>query len=640
MGWMYDLFQTYEENIDQVGKVVRTRSNREYTLLPIAHTTQNAQIEITVDEQGNFYQAKVIDKDDATTVIPCTEGSFGRAGSAVRPHPLHDKLVYVAGDFEKYGGKIKKEDSPYDDYLEKLHEWSESAFSNDRVKAIYQYVQKGTIVEDLVAVSILTLDKNNKLISKWSKEATEEYGDKPELFKVINDTQDKVFIRFNTHKPGEINNIKIWQDGKVYDSFIGFYKDKLQENDLCYVTGERKPRTVMHSSGLRRAGDKAKLISSNDTTGFTYRGRFAKGNDVTCVSYDVSQKAHNALKWLILKQGKTVDGRVFLVWGSQKTSIPSPQDDAVSFFNELGISLAKKTNESNTHEMFAEEINRAIDGYKNDLPYKSEVTIMILDAATPGRLSIMYYRHIDKEEYLNRIQNWHQTCSWLHRYRKDENKKQILFYGAPATKDIAYAAYGFKASDKVIKGTMERMLPCVVDGQKIPLDIIRSAFHRASNPVSMERWEWEKTLSITCALLNKHYEKEGYDVSLDVTNKNRDYLFGRLLAVADVLERRALSTNEGRASNALRYMNAFARHPARTWQVIQANLQPYQAKLGNQVIYYNRLIDEIASNINIDDFSNKSLSGIYLLGFYSQRHELYRSKKENQDKITQTKEEE
>ncbi len=75
-----------------------------------------------------------------------------------------------------------------------------------------------------------------------------------------------------------------------------------------------------------------------------------------------------------------------------------------------------------------------------------------------------------------------------------------------------------------------------------------------------------KTLSITCALINK---MEGYQLVLDKENNNRDYLFGRLLAVADVLERKALNNGDQRATNARRYMNSFSQHPERTWRTIQ-----------------------------------------------------------------------
>lgn len=107
-----------------------------------------------------------------------------------------------------------------------------------------------------------------------------------------------------------------------------------------------------------------------------------------------------------------------------------------------------------------------MEGYKANLTTKSEVNILILDSATPGRLAVLYYRNMDRKLYLDRLIKWHSTCVWLHRYRKDEQKKTVQFYGAPATKDIAFAAYGPTANDKVVKGLMERIFPCIVDDKK------------------------------------------------------------------------------------------------------------------------------------------------------------------------------
>ncbi|GGH79897.1 CRISPR-associated protein Csd1 [Pullulanibacillus pueri] len=630
MSWLLSLYETYEKNSDQIGAIHKRREDEAYTLLPVSHSTQNAQIEVTVDLEGNFYDAVVVEKKNATTVIPCTEASFSRTSKAV-PHPLHDKLMYVAGDFEHYGGVVKK-GSPFNDYIEQLREWCDSSHAHPKVIAIYHYLKKGTLIKDLVNKAILRVDEKHQLIKKWTKKEEEKYGDKPDIFKVMSETQDKVFVRFDVHEVGKVNT-SVWNDTSIYDAFVAYYKGKLQEDDMCYITGKMDAKTDRHASKIRHAADMAKLISANDTDGFTFKGRFINANDVANVSFDVSQKAHNALKWLILKQGKVVDGRVFLVWGNESTEVPSPQDDLHDWLVGIGSLDERQQQEAGdrTHEVFARAFNKAIAGYKSNLSYESKVMLLILDAATPGRLSVMYYRSMNIEDYFTRIDNWAKTCSWLHAYKRDEQKQIIRFYGPPAPRDIALAAYGSHASDKVIKGLMERMLACIVDGQKIPLDVIRSALARASNPVSMDEWEWTKTLSITCALLKKHYEKEEYDVALDVNCKERDYLFGRLLAIADVLEKRALySADEKRATNAIRYMNAFSRHPARTWQVIQANLQPYQARLGDQVFSFNRLIDEVASDINLNDFNDKPLSGLYLLGFYSQRHELFKSKKQKE----------
>src|SRR5699024_11585740 len=122
---------------------------------------------------------------------------------------------------------------------------------------------------------------------------------------------------------------------------------------------------------------------------------------------------------------------------------------------------------------------------------------------------------------------------------------------------ITNIEYVKKLNDKVFKKVMYRMISSDIDRKEITSDIVKNAFHRVNKPVALDKWEWEKSLSITCALINK---KEGLDVALDYENKSRDYLFGRLLALADVLERRALPKEETRTTNAIRYMNSFSKH--------------------------------------------------------------------------------
>ena len=621
MSWLLNLYETYEANLDRVGIIEKRFNDREYTLLPISHTTQNAHIEVSITEEGEFHSAFVVDKSDASTLIPSTEDSANRAGSKIAPYPLHDKLSYVAGDFEVYGGKIKKEE-PFSYYIQQLKEWAESPYSTSKVKSIYSYLSKRQLIKDLVESGILHVNTNGYLIEKWEKEEESLFGEKPQIFSVVVGGQESAFVRFTVYSSKKILP-KVWKDREMYDSFIKFYKQLLGKEDLCYVTGEMLPNTDKHTNKIRNSGDKAKLISANDTSGFTFRGRFNKSNQVASISYDASQKAHNALKWLINRQGKTIDNRVFLLWENDSQDVPDPFADTFSFPMEQ-VDAEEKI--AFTNQEFAKQVGKALDGYMNNLYTKADVNIIIIDSATTGRLAVLYYRNMDKELYLERLKNWHSTCTWTHRYRKNREGAFVSFYGAPATKDIAFAAYGPNANDKVVKGLMERMLPSIVDERPIPQDIVKSALNRASNPVALEKWEWEKTLSITCALINK---REGYNVALIKELDDRDYLFGRLLAIADVLERRALGSDEGRSSNAIRYMNSYSKHPARTWKTIQDSLQPYQARMGTKANYLSGLIDEVASRIKYEDFNNRPLSGKYLLGFYSQRHELYQKKEKN-----------
>ncbi|MBN3525827.1 type I-C CRISPR-associated protein Cas8c/Csd1 [Paenibacillus apiarius] len=634
MSWLQQLYETYESNLDRVGVVEKRHNGQEFTLLPISHTTQTAHIEVRVTEDGEFHSAIVVDKSDASTLIPCTEDSSSRSGTAVFPYPLHDKLSYVAGDYIDYGGQAKKADQ-FKAYIEKLEEWALSPFRHPHVASIFKYLNKKRLVRDLVEKeNLLSLDGNGCLLGKWDK----KYGDeKPPLFGVLNGEQESAFIRFTVYSP--VRPLKeVWKDPEVYDSFIRYYNSKLGNNKLCYVTGQLVPGTDKHANKIRNPADKAKLISASDTSGFTFRGRFSSSQEAAGISYEVSQKAHNALKWLINRQGKIIDGRVFLIWSNDAVDVPAPGEDTFALFPEQS---AAHKRESFTNEGLARDIVSALAGYGTEQKLSltnPAVNLLILDSATTGRMAVLYYRNLDKKHYFEKLVEWHSTCVWLHRYRKDEQGDYVQFFGTPATKDIAYAAYGSTASDKVVKGLMERMLPCMLDGVKIPADIVSSVVRRASNPVAMEKWEWEKTLSIACALVNKFYQKEGYKVALDKENDDRSYLFGRLLAVADILERRALGSEETRATNAIRYMNSFAQHPERTWRVIQAGLHPYQARLGAKCTDLTKLMDEILSKFKYEDFNDKPLSGKFLLGLSSQRHDFFQGKKKEENQTKQSNE--
>lgn len=636
MSYLRALYTTYENNEIEVGKIAtnETKDKKiiEYMLLPISHTTQTAHIEVTVNMDGTLNKAEVINK--VSTILPFTEESGSRSGKNYVPHVLHDKLMYVAGDYVDYTNDTEKAEA-FQKYITQLQEWCESPFHHEHVKVIYNYVRNGHLIRDLVNQKVLHLDDNGLLLSKWKGKAE----DKPEIFSVVAGDQESAFVRFNVHVPGKIID-NVWKNKEIIDSYINFYNTKLKENDICYVSGKESPIIKRHPNKLRNSGDKAKLISANDSTGFTFRGRFNDSLEAANISYDVSQKAHNALKWLIERQGKTIDGRVFLIWGSKNPDIP----DATEEFSEnnfIGLNdLLRRLHDgdsySDTKEVLARQYRQILQGIKKSLNLleNEKIYILTIDAATPGRLAVLYYRDYEIDAYLEKLMEWHSSVSWRQVYKKDN--QWFEYYGSPSFQTIAKAAYGPRPSEKVVKGVMERLLPCVLDGRKVPIDIIKSAIIRASNPQFFDNtWEWEQVLTVACSLVKKHYEKEEYKVALDKTNTDRDYLFGRLLAVADVLERSALGKDENRATNALRYMNVFQSNPLRTWNTIQKNIQPYMIKLtnNNQIRRYTDLFDELHGKFKYEEFNNKPLSGKYLLGYFSQREDLYKKndKKEEGD---------
>ncbi|MBN1482257.1 type I-C CRISPR-associated protein Cas8c/Csd1 [candidate division KSB1 bacterium] len=647
MGWIQKLAATYDNSQAKIGYA---EQEKQRPLLPICHITTQAHIEIAIDVEGNFRRARIVtEKSDSTTIIPCTEGSGSRAGSKPENHSLCDKLQYVAGDFVEYGGTVtsgfsKDPEEPYRNFVNTLAPWCDSEFGHAKARAVLKYIKKKKVVEDLVKHKILIIGADGKFARKEDLKREKNVKD---IFSVI-DPQENAFVRWVVETFGESESM-LWRDKSLWDSWTKYYLSERKEKSFCYVTGKDQVLTTNHPKYIRREGDGAKLISANDTSGFTFRGRFITHAQACGVSLETSHKSHYALQWLISKQGYNRNELAIVAWATSGAPVPQPTDSAQ--FLLWGDAPSEEEVNVYTAQEIGIQIKKRIAGYGKALKKIDDVIVMAFDSATTGRMAITYYRDLKGSDYLKRIDDWHESCAWRHTYHaieeRDEKgrikKRYIPFYGAPTPADIAEAAYATNRNgkaeldEKLLKATIKRLLPCIVDGQPLPRDIAESVVRRTSNRIALEKWQWEKALTIACALFRKFKQgKEKYKMSLDESRKTRDYLYGRLLAIADVLEERALSKAEqNRPTNAARYMQQFSQRPFRTWKQIHDLLAPYIMRLGGKAYYYKNLIAEVEGLFDTEDFlSPKPLTGEYLLGYYCQRQRLW----EKKDKSTSEEE--
>jgi CRISPR-associated protein Csd1 len=664
MNWIQSLYETYENCQIMIG-VVESKDEVEgieqVPLLPICHTTQKAQIEITLDSKGNFRRGRVVGRAEARTIIPCTEKSAGRTSGESRPHPLCDKLQYLAADYKKYGGEKKHY---FESYARLLSDWVKSG-APAKVHAIYEYIQKGNIIGDLVASRVLFANEQGKLYTQRPFEKGKNAD--TDIFDIlpgrINKNTGKLeswqadaFVRWKVE--GSAAVAEVWNDTEVIQSWVDYYSATKQTKSLCYVTGEEGFTADQHPAKIRNDADKAKLIASgksisgngkitiDDGCGFTFLGRFTHPDQTVTVGFEATQKAHFALRWLMSRQGYVKGELGVVAWATSGVKLIQPTDDPIDVLDKDALAEESKT--ADTAQEVGVRLKKKIAGYRQEIGDRGDVVVMAVDSVTPGRLSIVFYRALKGSEFLERIENWHETCSWRHTYHSVEvqdgngkNKKiYVPFYGAPAPADIAEAAYAnnrngkFELDDKLKKATVKRILPCIVDGQLIPRDLVESVIRRASNRAGLEGWQWEKTLSIACSLFRKYKErKEKYEMSLDETRTSRDYLYGRLLAIADVLEERALSNAEkNRPTNATRYMQQFSQRPFSTWKQIHELLTPYVMRLGDKAAYYKSLIGQVENLFAHEDFvRNSPLTGEYVLGYYCQRQKMWEKKEKPAD---------
>ena len=146
MSWMEMLYRTYENCQGEVGRIYPAPFDRKgkplrapRPLLPVGHTLQNAQIEVTLGLDGTFipHAARVLDKSEGVTVIPCMEKSATRSGRTPVPHVLFDKLQYLSGDYRDFGGSKYW---GYEAYLKQLAGWCASPFAHPSVCAVLRYL--------------------------------------------------------------------------------------------------------------------------------------------------------------------------------------------------------------------------------------------------------------------------------------------------------------------------------------------------------------------------------------------------------------------------------------------------------------------------------------------------------------------
>lgn len=608
------LFQKAVETYDNMKSLAGVESEeRKAALAPIGFITTGVQIEITVTEDGEFRGAEQIfdisedskgksQKSEKKIIIPATQKSAGRSSTSAKtsPHPLCDKLMFMCPENKE----------SYEAYLEQLQDWCDSEFACPKIKAILKYVKKGTILTDIASVG------NTK-------------ADDFVCWRVLS---------ASCEEPEEV-----WKSPSVIDSYINYYQSKTDtspEKALCYVSGEITTPAQLHLKGVVSFAGNAKLISSNDATNFTYKGRFSDDSEALTVGFISSQKAHNALKWVVSNDGFRYGNRMFVCWNPKGKKTKNP---FASLFPEYS-----EAEENPTPTNYREILAKTVLGYKNNFKPEDETVTAVFEAASKGRLSVCYYSEMKAEDFLERLRFWDETTAWLHR---------TFGVTSPNLRNIADAAYGVprtigenqtvETDEKVLAIAMQRLLLCRLERAPFPADIMRSAVQKCSSLQLYEKLNREKQLFTTCAIIKKYiYDrfKEEWNMALEPEKKNRSYQFGRLLAVLEKAERGAFDNSEKREPNAIRMWSLFVKRPMYATTVIIEQLKnAYYPRLEpGERSHYDKLIEGIMRVISEfpENEIGKPLGEEYLMGYYLQKDALYQKKNNDNDDNNESEDEE
>ena len=692
MSWMQKLYRTYEYVQEQ-------GLNDENLALPF-HMSKAVHLKVILNDKAELVGAERFEVKKQVP-IQVTEKSSKRAGSAIAPYALHDGLQYIAktaGNYltieylskvaEKDNGKkwkeflagtdedkqkfADREKAKYKDcfefYEKQLSGWNE--FGNlKEVKFVLQYIQKGSLIEDLLEKQIFSFKDNILSAGK----------DDPFSLTIV----WAVEISNDLHSD-------LWNKPCIQSRWIEYQESLIQKGrhkSLCCITGDLDYPTEAYP----KINGNAKLVSANDDTGFTFRGRFygdkdngdksELGSQAVILGKNASQKAFSALKWLINRQGIRNGKQVILAWSS---NCISEEDELLSNLyqgDDIYTSLFAKDKIDHSADLglkTVEQLKKKFHGYKEKLAANEQISLLMVDepSKTGGRMSLTFYQEKLRDDYFRDLDEWQDDFAWYQEY------KSSWIFAAPSLERIAEVVLTkteFEDKDRKSRRQLyARLLPVISGGKSvhIPYDLVQKSFQVACNPFANYRPEdgekirsanWQRNIGVACALYKgwraRHHDlsqRRTYPMSLDTQNRSRDYIFGRLLAVAEHLERTALRiANETRATNAENYMQRFVMRPFHTWEQLETNLKPYKDRLRKDypvrisekfvltspIGFLNNRENEINQLICVlDDLKqegcdlDKPLEPEFLLGYHSQKMSYRDKSNQPEQEITKTHE--
>lgn len=606
MSYWNDLCDTYDFNIDKVSIYDKN------PLIPISHILQKVKYEVVIHENGTIESARTLSKEEQITMIPCTAASSSRTSIKIAPHPLVDKLRYIARDAKEYENSKDREhiEKYHEAYMDILGNWNRSKFKHNKICAVEKLLKNVDLCKYMLEQGFISQSASGQI-----KEINESVR-----FVVLNE------------KEFEEDEERTYLNKNIFNSYIEFYREKKQEEpmEVSYISGNLQPDAEFAPKKIRHMGDNTKLISFNDTTGFTYRGRFPDKNAAFFVGYEDVQKSHSALQWLIRKQGFTIGQTTIVAWEKSGIEIPSIMNSSIDIagYEEL-FTIEDKT--VFTNENYANILRRVSNGYKDTLPENANVIILGLNSfADKGRLSICLYESSKASEYVDRVLRWQDDLMWT---KKSTKNRRHYMYAFPSPRDISTVICGKKADDdRVIKKQILRIINCIIYDHPFPYDLLKIIVNNASDPKKYSKEEYDDVLFVACSVIKKYYNdktKGNIKMSLDKTNKSRSYLYGRLLGAAQKIEEIAVyqKNKSDKVTNAEIFMGRYRRVPVQTWATIRERITPYINQLkANGGNYYLKELKDIYELVDdVEDFSmNKPLDETYLIGYYHEMNSYFK----------------
>lgn len=627
MDFFTSLLNAYEK-AEEIGLVDQQTGDSDPVLLPLYHTSLKSNgnniILIKLNKDGTFYKAEFM-PDNQSIIFPVTSDSVARSGSNPAPHPLVDKLSYYVQEVSQ---------SQYEEFHNQLANWV--CFCKE--EGVKDYLEK--IQRFILRADFLNIVLNSLFGESYQRENLKvTYQDSNEKSKTID--LSACFIEFSIVQYHGFKDESVTTYKELHQSFISFVRAFQDNMGVCNISGRNETITNKH----RGLMGNAKIISVSNK-GEAYKGRFKEREDVFSVGYETSEKIHLMIKYLLENNNSSTwlgSSQYLINWFSDDLANKSQLDIVKPEFDSLFEDEDDDIEER--HQLIRpnaenQEIGSSfIKGRKlfgNDATYY----IAILNKTSNGRIALKYFRQLQVSQLLKNLENWQVIYSWEAR-----TKSGIYKQKTPNFNEIINVAYGVDRgryleldNDSFRSDQYQQLVTALIDGKSIPNTIVKkleaNIKHRQNYPKC-----WHSLQQVSLAVLHKQYGRE-FNPMVDHEKTNRSYLFGRLLAIFELMEAqryRIEGGNQERITNAERYWNAYTSQPAKLMMNLANKIKPYEetVKLNSRGIY-NKLEKErqeiisLLSPLMTNKDINDPLDYQFIFGYYSEKQYFYTKKEKNE----------
>ena len=601
-------------------------------LLPIYHTSRRSNgkdtIAVLLDNEGNFMKAEFIG-DGESIVFPVTSASVARSGKNPAPHPLVDKLTYYLSEINQ---------GQYDTYHRQLDEWIVQC-QEQEVKNFLGLIQQFLLQDDFIDKIIQSLF--GRVIKREGLKVTYLTSDDSE--KIVD--LSTAFLEFKIDQFIGYQTVSVTNYVDLHKNYIAYVESNQKANIICNISGKQEVLAAKHRGLIGNA----KLISVSNNIE-TYKGRFKEREDVFTVGNQTSEKIHLMAKFLLENEHTHAwlgSGQHLINWFSDdltnetQLNITSPkgeevEDNGMIDFGEISPVDIPKFQVTETNQ----KIRSAFIHGKKQFGDGATYYVAIVNKTNDGRVALKYFRQLAVSQLLENLNKWQEKYSWQVKKKNGE-----YFECPPSYLDIILAAYGVDRgrfleldNDKFKSDQFQKLATSMLDGKDVPETILGKL---SDNIKQRQKYgtTWNKVLFVSLALLHK-YNKEEFTPMLDHENKNRSYLFGRLLAIFELLELQRYQldgSKNDRITNAERYWTAYTSQPAKLMMNLTNKIKPYEevVKLNNPGIF-NKLEKEreeimyLLGPLMQERGINDPLDYRFIFGYYAEKQYFYTKQEKNE----------